>query len=46
MNIEKTALYQKLSRYFQKFDSRVKETSEFKNCLKILDELNEGKIVQ
>lgn len=45
-NIEKQALYQKLLTLLEQFDIDTKSQDCFKQCLSILEELNEGKKVQ
>ena len=45
-NIEKSALYSKMRKFFESCDGATKQSSWFKGCLEILEELGDGKKVQ
>ena len=42
-NIEKAALYQKMFENFELMDPQIREDPLFKECIQILEELDEGK---
>ena len=44
-NIEKSALYQRMLGLFQQFETSFRDHPTFKECVKILEELDDGRII-
>lgn len=45
-NIEKAALYEKILNHFFEFEPKFRETEAFKDCEKILEDLEKGRVIQ
>lgn len=45
-NIEKAALYEKILNHFFEFEPKLGETAAFKDCKKILEDLENGRVIQ